>query len=82
MSEPGKYDGERCEGCVSWDPDLAQCNFGPKPEIAFSNQPACDQFEPDLQCRQVRALERLASLMGAPGPHGGLAVDVWKIGDL
>lgn len=57
MSEAG-YDGERCEGCASFTPS---CEYkgGPKADSS-----ACEDFKPSLQCRPVRALERIADSLG------------------
>lgn len=63
------YENEHCEGCVWWANDGDACNHDDHlitqrnrlcPPSAYASDPACEDFEPDLECRQVRALERLA----------------------
>jgi hypothetical protein len=73
MSEAGKYEGETCEGCSHWTPPpvgvkRGECGF----HIAFNTGPMypprggslCDDFLLSLQCRQVRAMERIADILG------------------
>ncbi len=63
------YSRETCEGCLHFllpcsDENPYYClNHGKGTASDFLLTPShcCDQFAPSLQCRQVRALERIAS---------------------
>jgi hypothetical protein len=80
MSKAG-HDGETHGGCAHWDdganPDeYAWCDHhqkrGGNRESEFSclrGDPACKNFKPSLQCRHVRALERIADSLSAREPE-------------
>jgi hypothetical protein len=58
------YENETCEGCITTR-SFGKCPLVRKDEYelwcdAKKATPACDSFTPSLECRKVRALERLA----------------------
>lgn len=69
---------ETCEGCVHLE-DSQQCGNtatwemlnrsnpsryeGCVPPPAYDDTPACSRFQPSLECRQVIALERIATYL-------------------
>jgi hypothetical protein len=64
------YENETCEGCVMLFNDIEregewQCHH-PNGGYSVSPFPSehCDGFTPSLECRKVRALEKLATSMG------------------
>ena len=65
------YDYKTCEGCVHYDSDeYCACeynwvdspNVGGRPlvPIVTKDNDACERFKPNLECRNARALERIA----------------------
>lgn len=72
MSE-NEYQEECCESCLYFGGHGFLC-FHSTVEVNRYGRP-CEHFTPSLQCRQVRALERLSQLLDVVGPHGGLLVD-------
>ena len=54
---------ERCEGCVHHTTDNCSV-YQDTGEIPCRSAPTCGDFEPDLYCREVQALEAIARLLG------------------
>jgi len=68
-----EYDGETCEGCVrrEWNIGLGGCSdCRRRPDNQESDHDLPDSFAPSLQCRQVRALEKLTALADCTGYAG------------
>jgi len=59
----GDYENETCEGCRFFDSNDMECDLtGIILDIDCYQERPCGEgsFIPSLQCRQVRALERIA----------------------
>jgi hypothetical protein len=86
MSE-NEYQNETCEGCLLFYPgaDSQICTVerrnkteALRPVVKQYPGPShCDRFRPSLQCRQVRALERLSQLLDVVGRPDGLLIDAF-----
>lgn len=73
------YSKETCEGCVYWSAKTIKCGH-PDKTYEDRSQPymfpweRCDEFAPSLQCRQVRALEKIAERLQ-------IGVPTWVVDD-
>lgn len=69
---PSDYENETCEGCVHLELDACgnQNNWVDSPNVGgaplrpsvYDDSEGCLYFTPSLECRKVRALERIARL--------------------
>ena len=61
------YDNETCEGCVYFIIDaqdvFSECGAGGHDGQCCKSYRNCPDFSPSLQCRQVRALELLSTVV-------------------